>query len=87
MLRRWILAAVPCLAAVAAGAEQPVYDADGISATAYGDCDGNDYVLVSLSDAYAPGRYAARDRFAATLAPHLGFIFDAAAAWLEERCG
>lgn len=87
MLRRWFLAAVPCLAAVAAGAEQPVYDADGISATAFGDCDGTDYVLVSLSDAYAPGRYAARDRFADTLAPHLGAIFDAAAAWLEERCG
>ena len=85
MARMRALAAGLCAAAAALGAAAPaaaqqrVYDAEGIAATAWADCDGGDYALAAVD--------AAPESAARALEPHAGDILRAAAAWLDSRCG
>ena len=47
-----------------------VYEADGLEATAYADCDAGGYVIAKVSAAAAASRYATHDRFSELIAPH-----------------
>ena len=73
------LCAATLWATAPALAQQRVYDAEGIAATAWADCDGGDYALAAVD--------AAPERAARALEPHAGAILQAAAVWLDSRCG
>ena len=70
-------------AAASDTASSVVYEADGVRATAYADCDASAYALVSLTDAGGAERYAASDKFGAKIEPYLPAILSASATWLD----